>query len=128
MDGDAYREMSHKEMQQALFKMFSQIYDVVSTEYPIANGRIADIYIKEKNRVVIVEVKTQLKASLMQECFGKYAPHCDRLYMATPPALFYQDTLPSVIGWADTHIDKIGILLVEWHRITLMKEAAELRP
>jgi hypothetical protein len=126
MYGDAYRDMTHYEMQQYIWRRVAPFAEYADIERRIANGRKADVYYQVGRTTVIVEVKTLLKDSLIESAWNKYSGYCDYLAIACPPQLCYQDYPPLLSGWHKECLDRIGIWWVEWHGLTEIRPAARL--
>jgi len=126
MYGDAYRDMSHQEMQQLIWRRVAQFADYANTEQRLSNGKRADVYYQVGQLRVIVEVKTLLKESLIENAWNKYSGYCEYLAIACPPQLCYQDTAPGVSGWHRECLQRVGIWWVEWHGLTQIRPAARL--
>jgi hypothetical protein len=126
MDGDAYRDMSHGEMKQLIWRKVAKFADYANTEQHLSNGRIADVYYQVGRIRVVVEVKTQLKASLVEAAWNKYHNHCDYLAIACPPQLMYTDTGGLLGSWAQEQLDRVGLWWVEWHGLTQIRPACRI--
>lgn len=122
MFGDAYRELSHDEMQARLYRTWAPIADFIKTEHSLPGGRIADIYMRMCGATIITEVKSELKMSLLDVTIDKYYEHCDFLIYACPPqAQIIVDTAP-ILNWQNIRRSKPGILFVDWQSITWMRQ------
>lgn len=126
MDGDAYRDMTHQEMQQVIWRKVAGFADYANVEQRLLNGKIADVFYQVGRIQVIVEVKTILKQSLIERTFAKYRGACDYLAIASPPALVRDDRAGRPLDWNDDRIARVGIWWVEWHGITEIRPACRL--
>jgi len=126
MYGDAYRDMTHYEMQQFIWRKVAAFADYANIEQRLPNGKIADVYYQVGQTTVIIEVKTQLKESLIENAWSKYNRHCDYLAIACPPQLCYDDNSQLISGWARPAYESVGIWWVEWHGLTQIRPACRL--
>lgn len=127
MCNDAYKDMTHGEMQQMLWRSVAVFADFAATEFKLPNGRIADVIYRVGKTRVIIEVKTFLKESLIYEAVCKYAQHCDYLVMATPPQLLQDDVTRPLSIAVSPLIECVGIWLVTWDGPTEARPARNLR-
>lgn len=126
MVNEANGNPSHNEMQQLLWRHYAKDAELVETEFPLKNGRRADLYIKYNDRVAIIEVKVEAKDSLLAEAYIKYAMSCDYLYVATGFNSYINSIAPGTSSWWVRKHDKIGLLLVTWEGIKEVRPAALL--
>ena len=126
MDGDAYRDPSHYEIQQLIWRKVAQFADSAAVEYRLPNGKIADILYRVKATTVIVEVKTIVRQSLIERAWKKYNTQCDYLVIASPPQLVRIDHMSEVASWEDDRIMRIGLWWVDWLGITEIRRANRL--
>src|SRR4051794_17836286 len=108
MDGDAYRDMSHYEMQQFIWRKVAAFADYANIEQRLSNEKIADVFYQCGMTTVIVEVKTQLKHSLIKNAWNKYSKRCEYLAIACPPQLYYDDDPARTWGWPDECLSCVG--------------------
>jgi|1186.fasta_scaffold39441_1 hypothetical protein len=124
---EANRDLTHSEMQSVVAAELRKLWEVVETEYRLPNGRIADIFAECNGMALIVEVKTSIKTSIIQEVYRKYSRHCDYLVIASPFQLEDESQIHAGLGWADFELKKIGRWFVSWHEITALRSPALLR-
>lgn len=124
---EANRDLTHSEMQSVVAAELRKLWDNVETEHRLPDGRIADVYAEYDGTKIIVEVKTSLRPSLIQEVYRKYREHCDYLIIATPFQLLYEDATHASLGWCNFELKKIGRWFVDWHEITSLKQPERLR-
>lgn len=110
-------------MQQLLWRHYAKTATLVETEFPLKNGKRADVYIKDKNGVTIIEVKVDAKDSLIAEAYLKYAMSCDYLYIATGFNTLINNVGPNNLSWFMRKHDKVGLLLVQWDGIKEVRPA-----
>lgn len=106
--------MTHTEMQQMLVRYLMEEHYSVVHEFTLPNRKRADIYAVKSGTILIVEIKTIFRSSLMAEAFGKYRYYCTHLVYATPPAPLVVNGKRSPIVWSDNHLDRIGLWCVDW--------------
>lgn len=114
MDGDAYKDMSHYEMQQFLWRTIAPIADYAKIENMLPNGKIADVWCVIGGTRYIIEVKTRLKYSLIESAWRKYHEQCDYLILCVPPQEFHDDSAPLLSGWPDKRFERVGIWFCDW--------------
>lgn len=126
MYGDAYRDMTHTEMAQFIWQKVVKFADYANTEQRLPNGKIADVFYQVGQTEVIVEVKTELKQSLIEAAYRKCSGCCHYLAVACPPQLCGNDSAPLLTSWSSEQIDAVGIWWVEWQGLTQVRPAARL--
>lgn len=126
MDGDAYRDMSHYEMQQFIWRKVAPFADYANVEQRLDNGRIADVFYQVGATTVIVEVKTELKESLIESAWRKYHAHCQYLVYACPPQPLIPDRHRLLLSWNEERLQRVGIWSVEWAGIREIRPACRL--
>lgn len=126
MDGDAYRDMSHGEMQQLIWRKVAMFADYANIEQRLPNGKVADVFYQVGQVTVIVEVKIILKESLLQNAWNKYAAHCQYLAIASPPQSYYDEREYQYSGWQSERLKRIGIWQMQWTGITEVRRASRL--
>lgn len=113
-------------MQKLLLRTISVKTGFVRSEWKLPNERIADVYYVDKGIVHIIEVKTELKDSLIVEAFSKYSKYCDYLYIAAGRQPYIRELGSlEMLCWKRA-IDKVGIMLVQWDSITVLRPASVL--
>lgn len=127
MDGDAYRDMTHSEMQQMIWRKVAAFADYCNVEQRLDNGKIADVFYQVGQVTVIVEVKTLLKESLIENAYHKYADQCNYLAVACPPQMVSHDISEQWSGWRDHRYNSVGIWWVQWQGLTEIRPACRLR-
>lgn len=123
MDGDAYRDMSHYEMQQMLWRKVASFADYAAIEHKLPNGKIADVFYQVDGIRIIVEVKTILRQSLIEKAWEKYRTQCAYLAIACPPQLVLGEEAPLLASWESELIGRVGIWWVDWCGITEIRPA-----
>jgi hypothetical protein len=118
---EANLNMTHREMQIEIGRKLFKISDYVHAEYTLANGRRADLYAGVYGTRLIVEIKSELKHSLMEAAIKKYARLCDLLVIATPPALMLEDVDWRSPAWQTGAMQRVGIWQVEWTGVTCVR-------
>lgn len=126
MYGDAYRDPSHSEIQQLIWRKVAQFADYAQVEQRLLNNKVADVFYQCGRTTVIVEVKTQLKDSLIETAFEKYGKLCDYLVIASPAQLIRHDKYDPVSGWRAENVKRVGIWWVSWEGITEIRPAHRL--
>jgi hypothetical protein len=126
MDGDAYRDMTHAEMQQVIWRKVAGFADYANVEQRLSNGKIADVFYQVGQITVIVEIKAILKESLIESAYVKYNKVCNYLVVASPPSLIRGDQVHQPSSWEDERISRVGLWWVEWHGITEIRPARRL--
>lgn len=126
MYGDAYRDMSHYEMQQLIWRAVAKFADYANIEQRLSNGKLADVFYQVGNVTVIVEVKTQLKQSLIQSAWQKYSQHCHYLAYACPFQLCHHDQAPLLSAWTEERISRVGIWFCDWTGLTEQRRCCRL--
>ena len=111
-------DMSHREMQSRLLLILRPISSYIATEYKLANRKIADVYCEIAGARVILEVKTILKTSLIENALRKYGAQCDILIICTPPALEINDTANAYGAWRNNAVNRVGIWHIDWLAVT----------
>jgi hypothetical protein len=127
MDGDAYRDMTHAEMQQVIWRRVAAFAEYANVEQRLPNGKIADVFYQVGAVTVIVEVKTLLKASLIENAWNKYNGHCDYLAIAAPPQLMPLTSGEVLTGWRQEQHDRVGLWWVQWNGIVEVRPAVRLK-
>lgn len=127
MDGDAYRDMSHSEMQQLIWRSVAGFADYANVEQRLNNGKIADVLYQVGQITVIVEIKTLVKESLIEAAYNKYADQCNYLAIACPPQLIHNDITPAWSSWRDHRYNSVGLWWVAWTGLTEIRPACRLR-
>lgn len=102
---------------------------VLNGHHPVINhrlphGKFADIvYITKDNDIVIIEVKTTLNHSLVQEARRKYRPYCHKLYIAAPEVEIdkYVEPMRSY-DWSHSMKD-IGLLAITDRAVKITRDA-----
>lgn len=118
MDGDAYQDMTHYEMQQVVWRKVAAFADYANIEQRLQNGKIADVFYQVGPKTIIVEVKKVLRQSLIESTWEKYRTQCDYLAVACPPQLVQPSQAPLLGSWRDELIGRVGIWWVDWLGIT----------
>jgi hypothetical protein len=126
MNGDAYRDMSHYEMQQFIWRKVATFADYANIEQRLDNGKIADVFYQVGRTTVIVEVKTKLRQHLIESAWLKYHDHCQYLAIACPPQPYCADQGSFTGGWNVEKFDRVGIWHVEWTGMAEARQAARL--
>jgi hypothetical protein len=126
MDGDAYRDMTHYEMQQFVWRKVARFADYANIEQRLSNGKIADVFYQVGRVTVIVEVKALLKQSLIDAAWQKYHDQCHYLAIASPPQLVHSDQAQLIGGWNSERLDRVGLWWVSWEGITEIRPACRL--
>jgi hypothetical protein len=91
----------------------------------LPNGRIADIiYIASHRQIEIIEVKTALKPSLVEEAVKKYLPYTNRLFIAGPAADYWFKA-----GWSEFCSSfpmryRAGALAISERTVSMIRDAA----
>lgn len=125
--GEHPRVALHTELMQAVLNNVRQWVPDVHDGYRLSNGRIADIYFKYMGEQVIIEVKTVLKPSIIQEAIGKYYNQCDFLIIAAPPPEFREATFLDPLLWVSPIEKRIGNLWVKGNSVLLHRPPLRLR-
>ena len=126
MDGDAYRDMSHSEMQQFIWQKVQAFADYANIEQRLPNNKKADVFYQVGQIRVIVEVKTIVRQSLIEIAWEKYNTQCDYLVIASPAQLIGQDCGPQLSNWRNAQLDRIGLWWVSWLGISEIRPACRL--
>jgi len=126
VDGDLYRDMTHREMQQLIWRSVADFADYAAIEYKLQNGKIADIFYTVANTRIIIEVKTIIKQSLIESAWQKYRSQCDYLVIAGPEQPILDDKLHLMWGWHEKSVRDVGIWFVSWLGVTEFRAACRL--
>jgi|SRR6185295_10625921 len=126
MDGDLYRDMTHTEIQQMIWRKVAAFSSFADVEYRLPNGKVADIFYRVGDTRVIVEVKTIIKQSLIESAWTKYTSQCDYLVVAGPEQPILDDKLPPLWGWQSESVRSVGIWWVSWLGVTEFRPARGL--
>jgi DNA repair MmcB-like protein len=126
MDGDAYRDMSHGDMQQLIWRKAASFADFAQVEYKLPNGCKADVYYTVQGTSVIVEVKTAIWDYLIEDAYNKYASYCHYLAIACPPQLCAQRVWEPVHGWTSQRLQMVGVWWCQWEGLTEIRPACRL--
>ncbi len=124
MDNEPYRDLTHNEACDLLAGFLRQQQIHVFREQPLPSGKIADIlYFDRSMDISIVEVKTVLKASLVDQAWDKYKPWCHRLYVAVPNLTRSEvDCAPWIVQWRNTR-SRLGVIGVYRDRVHIIRSA-----
>lgn len=103
----------HTELEHRVIEFLRLQYMDPIINFRLPTGRIADlILITPTREILIVEVKTSLRHSLITEACKKYRAYCNHLLVAAPEHEF-NNLLPTepATYWADNerHIGLLGI-------------------
>jgi DNA repair protein MmcB-like len=125
MDNEPYRDITHDEAADLIASAARNRGSFASREFRLPSGRIADVLIQSPDgNIDIVEVKETIIDSLIAVAYGKYWHWCSRLWVASPhPFLHGAIEPPWPIQWPQAH-DSVGLLHVQWERITQDRIAA----
>lgn len=126
MYGDAYKDPSHAEMQQLIWRRVATFADYANVEHRLSNKKIADVYYQCGATIIIVEVKTILKDTLITDAWRKYHSHCNYLVIACPPQPRHDDCGSLVAGWVNEQLMRVGIWWVDWSGIRECRPACRL--
>jgi hypothetical protein len=127
INGAHARVALHTELMQAVLNNVRHWVPDVQNGYRLSNGKIADIYFKWMGEQVIIEVKTVLKPSIIQEAISKYYNQCDFLIIAAPPPQFREATFLDPLLWVSPIEKRIGNLWVEGDSVQLHRPPLRLR-
>ncbi len=126
MNGDCYRDMSHYEMQQFIWRKVAAFADYANIEQRLSNGKIADVFYQKGQTTVIVEVKTKVSEYLIESTWRKYKSECDYLAIASPPEPLGNLHEMGWGAWNDGRIIRVGLWWVEWTGIMEIRPACRL--
>jgi hypothetical protein len=107
--------------------MLREHHCVVSREQRLPNGKVADLLVREVNGdLSIYEVKTELKASLIEAAQNKYAMFCHRLYIAIPHlTLTYLEDQSDVGAWRSGR-ELVGVVGVYREAMAIFRTAQRI--
>jgi hypothetical protein len=121
MNGVNVRILAHQLLVELVWANVSQWAENAERERTLPNGKIADIYFEEMGYRVIIEVKTQLKQSIVDDVIRKYWSACDFLIIAAPEDQFPKPTVLDALLW-ETQLDKrIGHLRIGANGVRLTR-------
>jgi hypothetical protein len=81
----------HTQLSNQALDMAIELFGPSIPEFSLPNGRIADIIsTTTTNKIIIAEVKSSLKHSLVEGAIRKYLPYCNYLYIAAPSAAIWE--------------------------------------
>lgn len=109
----------HRCMQLALASNIAIWADWSDTEVRLSNGYIADIKFEWMNLDWIIEIKTVLKPSIIEDAISKYRTQCDFLLIAAPRAQYQNEEVTMELRWISPVAEKIGYLEVDPEGIVL---------
>jgi hypothetical protein len=118
--------MTHKEIQDEIKFLLQGVAVNIETEYKLPNGKIADVYCEVEGIQVIVEVKTELKQSLLENILTKYGDQCDILIVATPPTYHHLKENEIPLSWPNEQVERIGIWHIDWLNLIVMRQPQRL--
>jgi hypothetical protein len=127
MSAAAEYSITHSGMQELIALSLKGTGYETSIEHALPNGRRADIYARKQSHVLIIEIKTLFRNSLLAEAYGKYHEHCDYLVYASPETDMADYRPPSVLIWSDAKLDRIGLWRMRDGRITVRRNPTRLR-
>jgi hypothetical protein len=111
MDNEPYHDLTHNEACDLIADFKRREGYTVEREFTLPNGRIADVITGGSTQnFEIIEVKTILRASLIEMAMLKYFPHCHRLWIAIPELDFATiEAAKSGARWAELQ-DRVGLI------------------
>ena len=124
MDNEPYRELTHHEAAEYLATMMRSRGLSVRREVPLPSGKIADVLVQDNDgKLSIYEVKTELKASLIEAAQRKYAHWCHRLYIAIPHLTWtYLEDQTEVSAWRHGR-ERVGVIGVYRDALMIFRPA-----
>lgn len=118
--------MEHAEIQMYLYLTYRQHTNNTEMEKLLLNRRKADLYFEYLDGRYIIEVKTEVKHSIIQAALEKYASQCDFLIIAAPSDQFYHVRRNQILAWTEAMHEKVGKLAVSWGRIDIIRHPVRL--
>lgn len=113
----------HTELEKRVIEYLSLYYMTPLINFRLPSGKVADLIVMTPTReVLIVEVKTILKHSLVSEAAKKYRPYCNRLYLAAPAAEYERFTSPEVSNYWEKDERWVGLLAVGSRSVRVIRE------
>jgi hypothetical protein len=109
----------HQCMQLVLASNIARWADWHDTEVRLSNGYIADIKFQWNRMDWIIEVKTILKSSIVENAISKYRTQCDFLLIAAPGSQYKDQEMATELKWISPIAEKIGYLEVNPSGIVL---------
>lgn len=79
------RGLSHSQVVSLASAWLSDLGYAIGTEAKLPSGRIADVAgVNTRHEIAIIECKSRLRASDIEQAAKKYGSHCNWLYIACP--------------------------------------------
>ncbi len=111
----------HDLLIEAVYGNVIQWASNVRREWRLPNNTKADIIMNVEGYEIIIEVKSILKPSIMDQAIAKYYRYCEYLIIAAPPSQFYQPSLENKLHWTTPLQKKIGKLVIKKNGLELIK-------
>lgn len=111
MDNEPYRDLGHHEAADLIANELTRLSWRVQREFHLPNGKVADVFCRTDDAdFAIIEVKLELKASLIDEAWTKYGAWSNLLWFAVPDLLLASlERMALSTSWHE-HRDDVGIL------------------
>lgn len=111
MDNEPYETLTHHKAADLIAAELRRIDWRAEREFVLPDGRVADVFCRtDDGDFAIIEVKAELKASLLSDACRKYGRWSNLLWLAVPDLVYgkveHAETSPT---WRDQR-DAIGIL------------------
>lgn len=106
------------------FSLLERMFGPTVTEYRLPNGRIADLLtIHNHDTIIITEVKTYATNSLITGAIMKYAPYCDKLFIAAPALSIETSVIAGHFLDLSSDACKVGLIAVNGMSTFIYKDA-----
>lgn len=122
------RTVMHTRLVDAVYSNVIRWVEHPRREWKLPNGKIADILFDYLGYEIIIEIKSVLKQSVINDAISKYWSQCDLLIIAAPTGQFPKSPDRSELLWGDGMADKIGHLEIADSGLRLTRPPSLLRP
>jgi hypothetical protein len=120
--------MTHSEIQQFLVYLLALTSVQPKTEVRLQNGKIADIFYVDSAGEHIIEVKTRIKTTDIEQALSKYRHMCDYLTIAHPPSPLRALPGDWHPAWSTPAARLLGQIEVDWTGLRIIRQPTRLRP
>jgi hypothetical protein len=128
MINECNKDMTHEEIKKFLVYLLGLARIKTKTEARLQNGKIADIFYVDKAGEHIIEVKSRIKTTDMEEALKKYREMCDYLTIAHPPSPLHAVPGDWHPAWSTPAARLLGRIEVDWAGLRIIRHPARLRP
>lgn len=116
----------HRELKRQTADFFQANGMEVYQEFRLPNNYIADVFgYREDAGFIIAEVHTALQAWKCEDAYRKYAPWCNKLYLATPETFEIPYGTAPQLKSILTKSEDVGLITVHTRRIEVTRPAVK---